>query len=106
MIKRTVIIRVTESIKNNDYYLILCMLIGMKAKNHDRSPEKKGFSVALPKTLIAEVEAIAKSEHRSRNGQIERFLEQSVKLYRESQKPNGNHEPLRSAPRPLNQKRA
>ena len=48
-------------------------------KNHDRSPDKKGFSVALPKSLVERLSKIAESEHRSRNGQIELFLERAVK---------------------------
>lgn len=47
-------------------------------KNHDRAPDKIGFSVALPKSLVAEIEIVAKAEHRSRNGQIEHFLAESV----------------------------
>ena len=54
----------------------------MKKKSHDRSPDKKGFSVAIPKRLLAEIEKIAKSETRSRNGQIERFLDDCVKRYK------------------------
>ena len=56
----------------------------MKTRNHDRSPDKTGFSVALPKTLLEEVERIAKAEHRSRNGQIEHFLFESVRVWKES----------------------
>jgi hypothetical protein len=47
-------------------------------RNHDRSPDKKGFSVALPKHLLELLEKIAAKEHRSRNGQIEMFLEEAV----------------------------
>lgn len=54
----------------------------MKNKNHDRSPEKKGFSIALPKKLVAEIQKIADAETRSRNGQIEKFLEESVQRYK------------------------
>ena len=53
----------------------------MKNKSHDRSPEKQGFSVALPKKLVADIQKIAKSETRSRNRQIEKFLEDSVAAY-------------------------
>lgn len=54
----------------------------MSKKNHDRSPDKKGFSVALPRDLLAKIEEIAKEEHRSRNGQIEYFLDRSVKKWK------------------------
>jgi hypothetical protein len=54
-------------------------------KNHDRAPDKKGFSVALPKQLLSDIEQIAKEEHRSRNGQIEHFLAESVQRWETSQ---------------------
>ena len=54
----------------------------MKKKSHERSPDKTGFSVALPKKLVAEIKQIAKDETRSRNGQIERFLEECVMRYK------------------------
>lgn len=50
----------------------------MNKKNHARAPDKTGFSVALPNSLLWQVEQIAESEHRSRNGQIEHFLADSV----------------------------
>lgn len=55
----------------------------MAKKSHDRSPDKKGFSIALPIALIADLERISKAETRSRNGQIESFLQDSVRLWRE-----------------------
>jgi metal-responsive CopG/Arc/MetJ family transcriptional regulator len=58
----------------------------MATKSHDRSPDKKSFSVALPKQMITELEKISKKEHRSRNGQIERFLERSIVAWREQSK--------------------
>lgn len=56
----------------------------MAKKSHDRSPDKKGFSIALPIALIADLERISKAETRSRNGQIERLLQESVRLWKES----------------------
>lgn len=53
----------------------------MKNKSHERSPDKQGFSIALPKRLVARIQDIAKKETRSRNGQIEKFLEDSVARY-------------------------
>lgn len=50
----------------------------MNKKSHDRSPDKIGFSVALPKQLLAQIQEIADTEHRTRNRQIEHFLYQSV----------------------------
>lgn len=50
----------------------------MKKKSHARSPDKQGFSVALPITLVRAIEDIARRESRSRNGQIEYFLHQAV----------------------------
>lgn len=50
-------------------------------RNHDRAADKTGFSVALPKKLVAELEDIAKKETRTRNGQIEHFLSESVARY-------------------------
>ena len=47
-------------------------------KNHDRAPDKIGFSVALPKSLVAQIEAMANDQSRSRNGQIEHFLKEAV----------------------------
>lgn len=47
-------------------------------KSHDRAPDKIGFSVALPKSLVAQIEVIAEDQHRSRNGQIEHFLAEAV----------------------------
>ncbi|AKC83789.1 hypothetical protein IMCC26134_15175 [Verrucomicrobia bacterium IMCC26134] len=46
-----------------------------------RDPKKVAFSVALPRALVAELEHLAKSETRSRNGQIERFLAEAVAKY-------------------------
>jgi hypothetical protein len=57
----------------------------MSEKNHDRSPDKMGFSVALPRDLVAKIQSIAKSETRSRNAQIQRFLELAVREWSESQ---------------------
>lgn len=54
----------------------------MKTRSHDRAPDKKGFSIALPKQLLAEIQHIATSETRSRNGQIEKFLDDCVKQYK------------------------
>lgn len=55
-----------------------------KIRNHDRSPDKQGFSVALPKVLLQQIEDIAKQESRSRNGQIEYFLGQAVEEWQPS----------------------
>jgi hypothetical protein len=54
----------------------------MKKKSHDRAPDKRNFSVALPIELIEKLEAIAGAETRSRNKQIEHFLQQSVSHYK------------------------
>lgn len=59
----------------------------MKGKNHSRAPGKKGFSIALPVVLIDQLQRIAEKETRSRNGQIERFLEQQVEEYLKSKGP-------------------
>lgn len=53
----------------------------MSTRNHDRAPDKKGFSVALPKNLLRAIERIAEAEHRSRNRQIEKFLQAEVDQY-------------------------
>lgn len=63
------------------------MLPQMKKKSHDRSPDKKGFSIALPKKLVAEIQAIADDETRSRNGQIELFLKDCVRRYKAGMAP-------------------
>lgn len=57
-------------------------------RNHERSPDKRAFSVALPKALIEELGRIAKKEHRSRNGQIELFLKEAVEDWLESNEPS------------------
>ena len=57
----------------------------MKKKSHDRSPDKRNFSIALPIALIEKLQGIAADEARSRNRQIERFLESAVKQWAESQ---------------------
>jgi hypothetical protein len=59
----------------------------MKPKNHSRAPDKKGFSIALPITLIDALTTIANHENRSRNRQIQHFLEKSVQEW-QSQKRN------------------
>jgi hypothetical protein len=81
--------------------------INLMKKNHDRSPDKKGFSVALPKQLLSDIEQIAKEEHRSRNGQIEHFLAESVDRWQANQiKPQSQplalvaEEHLKSKPSP------
>jgi len=58
-------------------------------KNHDRAPDKKGFSVAMPKRLIAEIEDIARKENRTRNGQIYHFLERAIADWQQSEKAPG-----------------
>ena len=60
-----------------------------KKKNHDRSVDKIGFSVALPKSLAAQIQAIAQGDFRTRNAQIEMFLTESVERYKKA-----NAEPL------------
>lgn len=72
----------------------------MAAKNHDRSPDKKGFSVALPRDILADVERIARQEHRSRNGQIEHFLAESVKRWEIENIPAKNASKLKSLDAP------
>jgi len=59
-----------------------------KKKNHDRAADKVGFSVALPKTLVAQIQAIAQADFRTRNGQIALFLTEAVERY---QKGNAGH---------------
>lgn len=71
----------------------------MSSKNHDRHPDKKGFSVALPKSLLSEIESIANQEHRSRNGQIEHFLAESVDRWEKQNKPS-HFTPLKVAEDP------
>jgi len=70
-----------------------------KKKNHDRAADKVGFSVALPRTLVAQIQAIAEADFRTRNGQIELFLTEAVERYKKE-----NAEPLgfvaESAPTP------
>jgi len=66
----------------------------MKKKSHERAPGKKGFSVALPEKLVAEIQAIANSETRSRNGQIEKFLEDCVKAYKSENAPEKKPTPM------------
>ena len=59
-----------------------------KKKNHDRAADKVAFSVALPKTLVAQIQAIAQADFRTRNGQIALFLTEAVERY---QKGNAGH---------------
>jgi hypothetical protein len=53
-----------------------------KTRNHERAPDKKGFSIVLRKTLLKEIEEIALRESRTRNGQIEFFLLRAVEWWR------------------------
>jgi len=41
-------------------------------------------SIAIPERLLKQIGAISKKETRSRNMQIQLFLEQAIKAYRES----------------------
>jgi hypothetical protein len=50
-------------------------------RNHSRAADKGTYSVALPKTLAAKIQAIADEERRSRNGQIEHFLQLAIRAY-------------------------
>jgi hypothetical protein len=52
-------------------------------RSHDRSPDKIGFSIALPRKLVDELKAIAIEETRTRNGQIEHFLAAAVAEWKE-----------------------
>ena len=79
---QTVISRVTESIIFVEKKLERVIITRMKPRNHERSPDKRNFSIALPKTMIDDLSFIAKEETRSRNGQIECFLAQSVKEWK------------------------
>ena len=54
----------------------------MSKKSHDRDPNKRNFSVALPITLIEDLQRIADKETRSRNMQIQHFLEIAVNEYK------------------------
>jgi hypothetical protein len=47
-------------------------------RNHGHSPDKQITSVCLKRTLMARLAAIAAAENRSRNSQIEHFLELAV----------------------------
>jgi len=58
----------------------------MKKKSHARASDKKGFSVALPVTLLDEINRIAACETRSRNKQIEKFLQDAVTEFRQSKR--------------------
>ena len=68
----------------------------MKKKNHDRAVDKKNFSIALPLTLIAQLQSIANLETRSRNKQIQHFLELSVQRWNDQQQPANFPPPLSS----------
>ena len=50
----------------------------MNKKSHARAAGKTGFSVALPTALTGQIEHMAATQHRSRNGQIEHFLTDAV----------------------------
>lgn len=66
----------------------------MPQRNHDRAPDKKNFSIALPKTMIDDLQKIADKETRSRNRQIEHFLSQAVERWKMERKPaveSGSH---------------
>lgn len=54
----------------------------MKTKNHARATDKKGFSIALPISLIAEIQSIAAKQRRSRNNQIELLLEEAIRVWK------------------------
>lgn len=56
-------------------------------KSHARSPDKKGFSIALPKTLIKQIEEMAQKETRSRNGQIQHMLEKMIAEHKGKSRP-------------------
>lgn len=58
----------------------------MPNKSHDRSPEKQGFSIALPKHMIEELKNISKEEDRSRNSQIERLLREGIDAWNSQHK--------------------
>lgn len=62
-------------------------LPAMKKKSHSRAPDKIGFSIALPEKLATELQEIATRETRSRNGQIEHFLRESVQEWKKAQTP-------------------
>jgi hypothetical protein len=88
IVLRFVTIRVTESIKNigKNYFRYYCDP-PMKEKNHARALDKRNFSVALPIKLIDAIERIANAENRSRNRQIETFLQQQVGQYHAEKTP-------------------
>jgi hypothetical protein len=73
----------------------------MTAKSHDRSPDKKNFSIALPIALIDQLQRIAEAEHRSRNRQIEKFLEESAQRWSADSKASAapSFAPLAELPR-------
>jgi hypothetical protein len=82
IVLRFVTIRVTASIKNigKNYFCHYCDP-PMKEKSHARALDKRNFSVALPIKLIDAIEQIANAENRSRNRQIETFLQEQVRQY-------------------------
>lgn len=47
-------------------------------KSHDRAPDKMSFSVALKRTLVAEINRYADAEGRNRNAQIAWMLNEAV----------------------------
>lgn len=57
-------------------------------RSHARSADKAGFSIALPKDLIAQIVEIAAKEERSRNKQIELLLRIAVARYTGENKPS------------------
>lgn len=56
-----------------------------------RDPNKVAFSVALPKVLVWQIEEIAQTEHRSRNGQIEHFLAEAVAQWKREHPQDHGH---------------
>lgn len=91
--------RVTASIKNSGFFSFLNYFHSMSTKSHARSPEKRGFSIALPIKLIDQIQTIADKETRSRNGQIQHLLERAIMEYEES-RDEKTHDELHSLPPP------
>lgn len=49
-------------------------------KSHDRAADKMGFSIALKRSLVAEIERLAEEEGRNRNQQIVWMLGESLAI--------------------------
>lgn len=57
-------------------------------KNHSRAPNMVQTTIALPKTVLARIGEIAETETRSRNLQIQHFLQLGIREYEETHPKN------------------